>query len=308
MRVFEKFRESLSPEDFTQLEEAVTTLIEEKAKVRAELIVEEETKRLETLAEEYVEIQVKEKVDAKIATLEESYEARTKEFKETAAEKLQEISEKYVETRIADELSAKIVELEEAYEAKFEKLNESVVDNIDRFIESEISEKISSDLIKNVAINEAFKPIVAGIMGLFEAEFVPLDVDGNKIVEASKAEVKELEAKINSIYKEKMQLTESMDELKTKLLISEKVSGMTSTQKERVITMFEGKCFDEVSKKIGTFVELLEENDTFDNDDSGSSDVYQAPLNESVEEVEEIAKPAEKSELEIRLEKVQSYL
>jgi hypothetical protein len=306
MSVFDKFKESLSPEDFVQLEESVTALIDEKAKIRAELMVEEETKRLEALAEEYVEMRVSEKLAEETKKLQESFEARTTEFKEFTTEKLQEISEKYVSDMLEDAIAEKTAELVEEYNSKYEKLEESVIDNLDKFIDLEISTKIDSDLIKQIAINEAYKPIVTGIIELIENNFVQLDKDGGKIVAAAEAKVAEVKTKLDESYSEKVKLQSTVDTLKTKLLISEKVSGLTESHKSKVLEMFEGKDYSEVSKKIDTFVELLEENNDFSTDDKENNDVF-TTLNESVDDVT-IEKPREKTEREITLEKLQSYL
>lgn len=306
MSVFEKFKESLSPEDFVQLEESVTALIDEKAKIRAELMVEEETKRLEALAEEYVEMRVSEKLTEETKKLQESFDERTKEFKEVTTEKLQEMSEKYVAMKLEEAVTAKTQELVEEFESKYEKLEESVIDNLDKFIDLEISSKIDSDLIKQVAINEAYKPIVNGIIELIENNFVQLDKDGTKIVEAAEAKVSEVSTKLDESYSEKVKLQTKIDELKTELLISKKVSGLTESQKEKVVAMFEGKDYTEVSKKIDTFVELLEENNDFDSSDKENNDVF-TTLNESVDDVN-VDKPTEKTERELRLEKLSTYL
>jgi len=306
MSVFDKFKESLSPEDFVQLEESVTALIDEKAKIRAELMVEEETKRLEALAEEYVEMRVSEKLAEETKKLQESFEARTTEFKEFTTEKLQEMSERYVSDMLEDAIAEKTAELVEEYNSKYEKLEESVIDNLDKFIDLEISTKIDSDLIKQIAINEAYKPIVNGIIELIENNFVQLDKDGGKIVAAAEAKVAEVKTKLDESYSEKVKLQSTVDTLKTKLLISEKVSGLTESHKSKVLEMFEGKDYSEVSKKIDTFVELLEENNDFSTEDKENNDVF-TTLNESVDDVN-IDKPREKTEREITLEKLQSYL
>lgn len=263
MDFMEKFRDGLTPEEFSSLEESIKSMIEDKAKVRAEFLIEEEKLRLEELAEEFCTMEVSKRVEAEKKALDEKYEEKVAEFKETAIEKLQEMADKFVEKSINEEVSKKTEEIEKKYEDKVQKLEESVLDQLDKFLDMEISTKISDSLLESVAINEAHKPLIAGIFSLFETHLVGLDTDGSKKIDEMESKVKELEGKLNESYNEKLQIHQKVDEMKTALLIASKVDGLTSKQKKRVISMFEGKSYEEVSNKIGTFIEVLEEGDTF---------------------------------------------
>lgn len=263
MDFMEKFRDGLTPEEFSSLEESIKSMIEDKAKVRAEFLIEEEKLRLEELAEEFCAIEVGKRVESEKKVLDEKYEEKIAEFKETAVEKLQEMADKFVEKSINEEVSKKTSDIEKKYEDKVQKLEESVLDQLDKFLDMEISTKISDSLLESVAINEAHKPLIAGIFSLFETHLVGLDTDGSKKIDEMEDKVKGLEAKLNESYNEKLQIHQKVDEMKTALLIASKVDGLTAKQKKRVISMFEGKSYDEVSNKIGTFIEVLEEGDTF---------------------------------------------
>lgn len=300
MDFIEKFRDGLTPEDFTQLEESIKSMIEEKAKVRAEFLIEEEKLRLEELAEEFCQMEVKARLEAEKKALDESYETKVKEFKETAVEKLQEMADKFVEKSINEEVEKKTVELEKKYEEKVQKLEESVLDQLDKFLDCEITEKISDDLLKEIAINEAHKPLIAGIFSLFETHLVGLDSDGSKKIEEVEAEKKELEKKLNEAYSEKLQMHQKNDQMKTALLISSKTSGLTAKQQKRVVTMFEGKSFEEVSGKIDTFLEVLEEGEMFGEEGSKKSD--KKVINEDLEIFQELDDEIEKEVKTVKLD------
>lgn len=257
--ILEKFSDVLSPEVYTELTESIEALITEKAKERADMIADEEKKRLEELAEEFCETEIKSRLEVREKALVESYEAKEKEFKETVLEKYQDLANKYVTEQLNEATSKLTSELQEKFETKFEKLEESVLDNLDKFLDSEITSKISDDLLKDIAINESYKPLISGIFNLFESNLVGLETTGESRISELEAEKKSLEKKLNESFEEKIKQHQKIDELKTGLLIASKVDGLTEKQKGRVISMFEGKTYDEVSSKIGTFIEVLEE-------------------------------------------------
>jgi uncharacterized protein YnzC (UPF0291/DUF896 family) len=257
--VLEKFRDGLSPEIFAQLEESIQTLIDEKANLKAELIAGEEKLRLEELAESFCEQEVKTRLELAEKTLKESYETKTNEFKETAVEKLQALADKYVAEQLTEAVAKETEKLEEKYAEKFENLEESVLDNLDKWLDMEITNKISDEVLKEHAIHQAYAPIVDGIFKLFETSLVGLDTDGEKTIKESEEKTAELTKKLNESYQATINLQKKNDELKTGLLIASKIDGLSNKQKSRVITMFEGKSFDEVASKIDTFVQVLEE-------------------------------------------------
>lgn len=299
--MLDKFKESLSAEDFEALEESIKTLIEEKAKVRAEMLVENEKIRLEELAAEFVEQELKTRVDEAIVELETKYEKDTADFKEATIEKLQEHADAYVEKVIADKLFEKREELQVEFDTKLEELEESIHDNLDKFLDLEITSKISDELLESVAINETFKPIIAGITSLFEQHYVEIDTTGAEKIATLEAKVKATETKLDESYEQKMELSAQVDTLKAGLLIATKCDGLTKTQKDRVVTMFEGKSFDEVKSKIGTFLEVLEEKETLDvEEEIINEDIFAGMLNESeIVEEEEIVE--EKKEFKFTL-------
>lgn len=291
MSVLAKFKDSLSPEDFVQLEESITALIEEKAKTRADLIVEEVKAELETLAEEYTKQEVEKAISEKTAALEEEYQTKSELFKETAIEKIQEMAEGYVAKEVEEKVASIKSTLEEEYAEKVQSLEENVVDKLDKFLDLEISSKISDELLESVAINETYAPLIKGIQHLFESQFVALDSEGSQIVESATSEAKTLKTKLNEAHAEKIALAEKVEQLQTGLLIATKTEGLTESQKERVLVMLEGKGFEEVSGKIDTVVDIITESEDVlggkdELDENDNTDVfagYVEPINEQTE-------------------------
>ncbi len=291
MSVLAKFKESLSPEDFVQLEESITALIEEKAKTRADLIVEEVKAELENLAEEFTKQEVEKAVAEKTAALEEEYQTKSELFKETAIEKIQEMAEGYVAKEVEEKVSEIRSQLEEEFAEKAQTLEENVVDKLDKFLDLEISSKISDELLESVAINETYAPLIKGIQHLFESQFVALDSEGSQIVESATSEAKTLKTKLNESLSEKIALADKVEKLQTGLLIATKTEGLTESQKERVLVMLEGKGFEEVSEKIDTVVDIITESEDVlgskdELDENDNTDVfagYVEPINEQAE-------------------------
>lgn len=309
MSVLEKFKDSLSAEDFVQLEEMVVTMIEEKAKERADLIVEEVKAELETLAESYTAMKIEEAVSEKVSLLEEEYQHKTELFKETAIEKIQEMAEGY----IAKEVETKVEEirtvLQEEYAEKVEILEENVVDKLDKFLDLEITSKISDELLEAVAINETYAPIIAGIQHLFETKYVAIDSEGSKIVEAAKAEAEDAKKKLDEAFAEKVKLASKVEKLQTGLLIATKTEGLTESQKDRAMLMLEGKSYEDVLSKIDTVVDIITEAEdviggtskTEVINENENHDVFAGYIEEAVEET------PEKKETEFKFSKV-NYL
>jgi uncharacterized protein YsxB (DUF464 family) len=290
MNVLEKFKDSLSAEDFVQLEESITKLIEEKAKTRADLIVEEVKTELETLAEQYTKQEIETALATKTTELQEEYDRKTELFKETAIEKIQEMAEGYVAKEVEEKVSEIKTQLEEEYSEKIQSLEENVVDKLDKFLDLEITSKISDELLESVAINETYAPIIAGIQSLFESKFVSLDSEGTAIVESAKSEAETLKTKLNETMSEKIAMAEKIEKLQTGLLIATKTEGLTESQKDRVMVMLEGKGFDEVSSKIDTVVDIITESeDTFykndELDEKDNTDVFAGHVDEINETV-----------------------
>jgi hypothetical protein len=298
MKVLQKFQESLSAEDFAELEESIQELINEKANIKVELKLDEERLRIEELAEEFCKMEVGTRLALKEKALNESYEAKIAEFKDTAVGKLEEMADKYVKESLAEE-TAKITEkLEEKYAEKFEKLEESVLDNLDKFLDMEITSKISDELLEAVAINECHKPLIAGIFSLFESHLVGLDATGLKQIQEAEEKAKTFETKLNEAYQEKIKTHQKIDDLKTGLLIAQKADGLTEKNKNKIIKMFEGKSFDEVSGKIDSFVEILEENDTSIFETSSKNGSKKEMINEDIFAMDEVLESLNESSKE----------
>jgi hypothetical protein len=304
MSVISKFKDGLSPEEFAELETSINAVIEEKARERADLIVEVAKKELEELAEEFTAKKVEQLVSEKTAELEESFKVRAEKFKESAIEKLDEMAESYVAEEVEKRVEALKVTLEEGYADKIQILEDNVVATLDKFLELEVSEKISDALLESIAINETYAPIVAGIRDLFETKFVALDVDGKSVIKEAEEKASALKTRLSESTDKNLALIAEMDKLKLENLVLKETASLTESQKSRVSIMLEGKSFADASSKISTIMEIVSEKEepVVVEDEVVNDDVSGTVILESEEE------PAAKKSVDDKYSAVLSLL
>jgi len=204
---------------------------------------------------------------------EEDLKVFQEQLKEFITEESKKISDLIVEekTKAIQEASDKLieetketlkVEIAKDYDAKMEKLEEDLIVKLDTTIDNLIESKISDDLISKVALNETLEPVIVGIKKLFSDNLLDLDLEGSGVVSKLKVENENLSKQLSESMAEKITLSETLEKISVKTLISESVSGLNDVQKDRVIKMFENKKFDDVKTNIDAMIDLVisEEN------------------------------------------------
>lgn len=231
MDIYESLKDVLSPEQLDEFKAQVSNMVDDSV---AEKVLSEQV-RLEEKAEEYVNLMIAEKTEELEIKAEEFCEMQISEAKE---------------------------ELISEYDEKMEDFESTVVESLDRFLDSEISEGISDDLVESIAEYEALMPIVDGIKGLFESNYVALDTEGSSKLAKLQQEKEELEEQLSESIAQKMELSELAEQAATELLVKEKSEELTISESKKVATFFEGKSFDEVSEKIDGYIRLVSEEDS----------------------------------------------
>tara|TARA_R110001606_G_scaffold88448_6_gene199285 strand:- start:11206 stop:12030 length:825 start_codon:yes stop_codon:yes gene_type:complete len=236
MNIYDNLKDVLSPEQLNEFKTQVSKLVDDSV---AEKVLAEQV-RLEEKAEEYVSLMIAEKT-----------------------EELEEKAEEFCEMQISEATQ----ELIEEYDIKMEDFESTVVESLDRFLDSEISEGISDELVESIAEYEALMPIVEGIKGLFENNYVALDTEGSSKLAKIQEEKEELEEQLSESIAQKMELAQLAEKAATELLIKEKSDELTISESEKVATFFSDKSFDDVSDKIDGYIRLISEEDssTVDN-------------------------------------------
>jgi len=207
-----------------------------------EILNEEDQKIFESAVEKSINDKVTKEVAIKV---------------EESKKKLDSLAEEYVSKEVASRLETEKAKLVEEYDSKLESLEKKIVSKVDSFIEHVIMEQISDASIEKLAINEVFKPVVEGIQKVYSENFIVLESDSSKKINESDKKVKELQTQLSESMAKLMESEERLEKTATFLLISEKCDGLTKTQKERVVSFFKSKAFDEVNENIETVLEMV---------------------------------------------------
>lgn len=103
-----KFKDTLTPEDFAQLEESITTMVESLSEEKAKVLTEAKVDEINSIAEDYCEKTIKEKVEEHKAQLDEEYKSKLNKLEETFLNRLDAFLETEINENISDALLEKI--------------------------------------------------------------------------------------------------------------------------------------------------------------------------------------------------------
>ena len=173
-------------------------------------------------------------------------------------QKLNEQSEKYLAEKtqeIEKEVKSQLIK---EYDAKLAKFEKHIVEGLDNFLDKEIATRINEDVLKKVAINEAFRPMVEGFLSVFDKAGVSLDKRGKSLVESQTKQIASLKKRNNTILKEKMEAVSLNESVATKMLLDESTKDCSPALKSKAMKFFEGKKFAEVEEGISYFVEAAQ--------------------------------------------------
>lgn len=175
----------------------------------------------------------------------------SEEFKEKATT----IFEAAVAGRIAEEraaleeeYAAKKVELEESFEKAKQEIQEElsaqVSDYMDYVVEQWMEEnKVAIDTSLNAQIAEEF---MEKLKALFEESYIQVPTDKADVVEELAAKVEELEAQLNGVVAENIELKSVVEAKAQEEIFSEVSEGLALSQVEKFRTLAEGVDFDSV--------------------------------------------------------------
>lgn len=216
---------------------------------------------------------------------------------------LEEKAEEFCTLEVNERLKVEKENLIKEYDSKLELFESNIVDKLDLFLESEITKNISEEAIEKIAINETYRPIVEDIVKIFEEKYVALDTEGYGILKEAKEEIVKLEESVSETIAEKMELQIENDKLKSGVLFLEKTEGLTKEQKNKVLTLIEGKDYKDVKKTIASVIDLVVEQE-----EKPSKKVIKET--EQIDEVtiEETVKPKPQKTLEETIAKAASTL
>lgn len=221
MKVAEKIKDILSPDDLKIFESAIESMINDKVTSR-----------------------VAEQMTLKESEIESKYSLA---------------SEKYIAEKVTVELQKKTAELVSENNQKLANLEKKVTARLSGFVDKMVAENISDDLLEKVAINEIAVPVLEGIRNVFKKNSIVLE-DGSKSAIAEAAtKVSKLETQLSESITKSMEMEHRLEKASVFLIISENTNGMTASQKRKVVEQFKDSTFAECDSKIGAYVSLIKE-------------------------------------------------
>jgi hypothetical protein len=159
----------------------------------------------------------------------------SEEFKTTAAE----LFESAVTVRVKQQLDEAIDDLQEKFDQyvneQTTELKESLVDKIDGYLDFMVEQWMDKN---ELAINRGIKTeilesFVSGMKNVFESHYIDVPDEKFDLVEASRAEVVELEARLDEEVAKSVSLTKTLKEISRQVMIDEAVEGMAETDAEK---------------------------------------------------------------------------
>lgn len=247
--ITKKIREMLTPQDLKIFEGAIESLINDKVKSKLNDMV--------SLKEE----ELKNKYD--------------------------KLAEEYVQKEIEKRLVSEKASIVKSYDKKLNLLEKRVVSKLDSFLDHVITEQISDKSIEKLAINEVTLPVLDKIKSVFAESNINITSEGKKTIKESTNKISSLESQLSESIQKNMELEERLEKSAVFILMSEKTNGLTNSQKNRVVEMFKDKHFDEVEKKVDSFIELIKEGDTSVSKKKASV-IKKKKLNDVIAEGDEI--------------------
>lgn len=250
-----KEKANLSDEDLNTIKETFETAVKAR--------VDEETKVVNSKADEYC----RQKIDSAVALKTQQLETLAEQFCEKKAATIARKADKKIaeQTKKLETLTQQYIneffeeKFKERYGEELQAIEDRVVEGVDVYFNYAVNEKINPELITKTAINETFAPIVQGIRSLFEEQYVPLNVSGTKKLKEANRKIVELESKLKEQYNENIRISEAAEQSAKKALIAEKTEGFTAEQKEKVNEFFQGKSFSTVKEDIDNYCSIIVE-------------------------------------------------
>ena len=187
-----KEKANLSDEDLNTIKETFETAVKAR--------VDEETKVINSKADDYC----KQRIDSAIALKTQQLETLAEQFCDKKAATIARKADKKIaeQTKKLETLTQQYIteyfdeKFKEKYGDELQAIEDRVVNGVDDYFKYAVIEKINPELITKTAINETFAPIVNGIRSLFEEQYVPLNVSGTKKLKEATRKIAELEAKL----------------------------------------------------------------------------------------------------------------
>ena len=209
-------------------------------------------------------------------------ESKQNELKETLRTVIELKAQDIAEAKVSDLVKEEKEKLAEKYEAKFDEYKGTVTSKFSGFVDNVLDEEmtIPKNVIKYAKLGELYHDLVEQFKTRLAIDEGMIDSEVQGMLKEAKEEITSLRSKVDESTGKIMDLESDASEMAAKLYIQEKVSGMTESQKAKVVSLLGDEIVKEnIDKKFDTIVEslnLLEGNDDDDDDDDDDKKTFEA--------------------------------
>jgi hypothetical protein len=183
---------------------------------------------------------------------------------EELSEEVREKARTIFEAAVNSRLYAEVARIEEEFEANLvEALSdkiEQLSENVDKYLSYAVEQWVADNeiAIESGLKAEVVEGFIHGLKDLFEQNYVDIPDDKVDVVEELSQQVIDLEATINSVVKENVELKDYVDSLEVDRVFAEAVDSLPLTQQEKLRSLVEGIEYSDVTeftKKLGVIKE-----------------------------------------------------
>ncbi len=211
-----------------------------------DLLTDEDLKTFESA----VDNMVSERVQAKLSKMIELKEDELKS-------KYESIAEQYVNKVVAEKLTTEKANLVEGYDEKLALLETKVTTNLNSFLDTVIEKQISDTMLEKVAVNETLQPVVEGIRSVFTDNHLKLNSKAQATIDSLTSDVASAKGELSESIEQRMSIEGKLQQSAVYLLISEKTSGFKTSDRQKVLSMFKAKAFNEVNESIDDYIDTI---------------------------------------------------
>jgi hypothetical protein len=233
-----KEEEDLSDEEVVAEEETTEEEVVAEAETTEEEVVEEE------VAEEIVEYDMEEDVNALL---------QGEELSEEFQEKARTIFEAAINSKVAvlkkemeEEFSAKLSEEKEKVAEEFATVKTELAERVDSYLEYVADEWFEENALAVEAglktdMTESF---LSGMKGLFEEHYVTIPEDKYDVLDSMVEKLDEMETKLNEQIEKNVSLNKRLAESVADGILDQVSEGLAQTQKEKLASLSESVEFE----------------------------------------------------------------
>jgi len=228
------------------------------------------------------------------------------ELSEEVREKAKTIFEAAVNSRLVTEIARLEEEFEVALVDALEEKVEQLSENVDKYLSYAVEQWVEENqiAIESGLKSEVVEEFIHGLKNLFEESYVEIPDDKVDLVSELSQHVAALEAKINNVVQENVELKDYVDTLEVNKVFAEEVDALPLTQQEKLRSLVEGVEYanvEEFTKKLGIIKETyfpaegkkavsLVEDVEYVSDDEGAPKVASGPMAQYVTAISRTAK------------------